>query len=281
MNYFTMCMNNNLLNHLFGKKNDDNTNEGIILETVIDDGVILETEVTPEQQDEESETEITPELHEEDEIKETNIVILLDNGHARSTPGKRGPFFSDGSRFFEWEFNRDVVARIARGLDKLKIKYHVLVPETEEDVPLPERARRANEYCKKYGTKNCFFISVHSNAYGDGIHWENKAGGWEVYTTVGVTKSDDYAKIIYGVAEEMLKPYGFKCRNGKGHKSGNPGPDYEENFTVIYKTWCPAILTENLFFTNEKESTFLMTNEGRQLMADIHIEGIRRIIKNL
>jgi N-acetylmuramoyl-L-alanine amidase len=210
----------------------------------------------------------------------TNFVVLLDNGHAKSTPGKRGPLFSDGTRFFEWEFNRDVVARIAKGLDELKIKYHVLVPEIEEDITLSERAKRANEYCKKYGTKNCFFISVHSNAFGDGQKWETP-GGWSVYTTVGVTKSDEYGKVMYEVAKEMLEPYGFKCRDGKGHKDGNEGPDYEENFTVIYKTWCPAILTENLFFTNEKESTFLMTDEGRQVIADIHIESIKRIIDSL
>ena len=209
-----------------------------------------------------------------------NFVILLDNGHAKSTPGKRGPLFSDGTRFFEWEFNRDVVARIAKGLDELKIKYHVLVPEIEEDIALSERAKRANEYCKKYGTKNCFFISVHSNAFGDGQKWETP-GGWSVYTTVGVTKSDEYGKVMYEVAKEMLEPYGFKCRDGKGHKDGNEGPDYEENFTVIYKTWCPAILTENLFFTNEKESAFLMTDEGRQVIADIHIEAIKRIVDSL
>lgn len=269
-----MCIN--FLKYLFGKEDNAEPNEEIASGAVTTEEVVPETETVPE-----TEHETITESQEE-EMKETNFVVLLDNGHAKSTAGKRSPLFPDGSRFYEWEFNRAVVAKIAEGLDKLKIKYHILVPEVEEDVQLSERARRANEYCKKYGTNNCFFISVHSNACGDGKTWENKAGGWEVYTTVGVTKSDEYGKVIYEVAEEMLKPYGFKCRNGKNHgSSNNDGPDYEANFTVIYKTWCPAILTENLFFTNLDEATFLMSDEGRQVIADIHIEAIKRIIKSL
>ena len=42
-----------------------------------------------------------------------NIVIVLDNGHGENTPGKRSPKLEDGSQFFEWEFNRDIVNRIA------------------------------------------------------------------------------------------------------------------------------------------------------------------------
>lgn len=205
-----------------------------------------------------------------------NFVILLDNGHAKSTPGKRSPKLPNGKQFFEWEFNRDVVKRIAAGLEKLGIKYHILVPENDKDISLTTRANRANEYCKKYGTKNCFFISVHSNAYGDGSTWTDP-GKWSVWTTVGVTKSDEYGKVLYDVAMDYLKPYGFTCRDGKVQGNGNAGPDYEENFTVIYKAWCPAILTENLFYTNKKECEWLMTDKGRQVIADIHIEGIRRI----
>ena len=205
-----------------------------------------------------------------------NFYVLLDNGHAKSTPGKRSPLLADGNRFYEWEFNRDIVSRIAEGLDALGIKYHILVPEVEKDVALSERANRANEYCKKYGTKNCMMISVHSNALGNGNDWQS-AGKWSVWTTVGVTKSDEYGKVIYKVAEEMLAKYGFGCRDGKVQGNGNAGPDYEENFTVLYKTWCPAILTENLFYTNKKECEWLMTTTGRRVIADIHIEAIRRI----
>ena len=249
---------------LFNKKENNNTNQKE--DTVISGSM--------------TNIEIKEEIVETPDYSDVDFFVLLDNGHAKSTPGKRSPLLDDGRQFFEYEFNRDIVKRIAKGLDKYGIKYHVLVPELEQDISLTTRANRANEYCKKYGTKNCFFISVHSNAYGDGTKWE-KPDKWSVYTTVGVTKSDDYGKVLYNVAEKMLKPYGFGCRDGKIQGNGNAGPDYEENFTVLYKTRCPAVLTENLFFTNKKECEWLMTDKGRQVIADIHIEGIRQIIENL
>ena len=79
------------------------------------------------------------------------LVILLDNGHAKNTPGKCSPVLPDGTRFYEYQFNRDIVKRIAKGLDALKIPYHILVPEEITDVALTTRANRANEYCRKYG----------------------------------------------------------------------------------------------------------------------------------
>ena len=203
-----------------------------------------------------------------------NFHVLLDNGHASSTPGKR-QLLEDGSYFFEYEFNRDVVRRIARKLDNLGIPYEILVPEVEKDIALSERAARANSCCSRYGTDNCFFISVHSNAYGDGKTFTD-AKGWSVWTTKGHTKSDDYASTMFGAAEDILPRYKMTTRS----QMTDGDPDYEENFTVIYKTWCPAVLTENMFFTNKKEVSWLMTDEGREAIADIHVEGIKRIINN-
>lgn len=266
------------LRNLFGKKEETPMNEAEVIEDMVsNEETATEENNEPVEEDVEVEEPISAP---QPPYTGTKFYVLLDNGHAKSTAGKRSPLLDNGKQFFEWEFNRDVVARIAKGLDELGVKYHTLVPESDKDIALTERANRANAYCKKYGTKNCFFISVHSNAYGDGKSWTDP-GRWSVWTTVGVTKSDEYGKILYDVAEEMLKPYGFSCRDGKVQGNGNTGPDYEENFTVLYKTWCPAILTENLFYTNKKECEWLMTDEGRQVIADIHVEGIRRIIESL
>ena len=269
-------MNISFLKKLFCRKEDAPVSDGQIANNTVNneeyDVEEMEYPEIEEDKEEESPTYTSKPIY-----YGSKYVILLDNGHAKSTAGKRSPKLSDGSQFFEYEFNRDVVNRIAKKLDVLGIKYHILVPELEQDIPLTTRANRANEYCKKYGTNNCLFISVHSNAYGNGKTWTD-AGKWSVWTTVGVTKSDAVAKTFYETAEEMLKPYGFACRNGAVQGNGNSGPDYESNFTVLYKTWCPAVLTENLFYTNKKECEWLMTNEGRQVIADIHVEAIKRII---
>lgn len=262
---------------LFGKKDEPTETT----EEQITENMTTNEEIIPEENNQPvNEPVQEPVIGSSASYSDADFVILLDNGHAKSTAGKRSPLLDDGSRFYEWEFNRDVVKRIAKQLDKLGIKYHILVPEDDKDIALTTRANRANEYCKKYGKNKCLFISVHSNAFGDGKKWEDP-GRWSVWTTVGVTKSDEYGKIFYKVAEEMLAPYGFGCRDGKVQGNGNAGPDYESNFTVIYKTWCPAILTENLFYTNKKECEWLMTDTGRQVIADIHVEGIKRVIDSL
>ena len=54
-------------------------------------------------------------------------------------------------------------------------------------------------------------------------------------------------------------------------------PDFEENYTIIYASKCPAILTENLFQDNKTDAAFLMTDEGREIIADIHVNAIKRV----
>ena len=199
-------------------------------------------------------------------------VVLLDNGHASSTAGKYSPKFPDGTRFYEYEFNREIVKRIASELDRIGIKYHILVPEIVKDIPLTTRAARANSYAADYGKDNCFLISVHADAFGDGETWNN-ARGWSVYTTKGKTKSDEYATIIYNEAKKWLPQYGMTLR--KDMSDGDP--DYESNFTILYKSVMPAILTENLFFTNKTDVAFLMSDEGKDIIAKIHVNAIKKI----
>lgn len=201
--------------------------------------------------------------------------VLLDNGHASTTPGKRQQL-ENGTYFYEWKFNREIVGRIADRLDDLGIPCEILVPEDDVDVALSTRAARANSFCTKYGKDRCFLISVHSNAYGDGVNFTD-AKGWSIWTTKGQTKSDEYATIIFNEAERILKNHDMTTR--KEMVDGDP--DYEENFTVIYKAWCPAVLTENMFFTNRKEVHWLMSDEGKDAIADIHVEGIKRILESL
>ena len=200
------------------------------------------------------------------------MVVLLDNGHAKCTCGKRSPKFEDGRQFFEYEFNRDIVKRISQKLEDSNIKYEIITPEIDEDVRLSVRANRANEYCKKYGAKNCLFISVHANA-GANSGW-GSGRGWSVYTTKGVTKSDAIATIFYEEAEKILPQYEMTLR--KDISDGDP--DFEEDFTVIYMTKCPSILTENLFMDNKKDVEFLMSDCGRNVIADIHVNAIKRLI---
>lgn len=196
------------------------------------------------------------------------LVILLDNGHGKMTSGKCAPDKS----FYEYEFNRDIVDRVSMALKLNNIPYHIITPEVIPDISLTERADRVNRYCTQYGTENCLLISIHANAAGNG-DWMN-ARGWSVYTTKGLTNSDKYATIFFNEASKLLPAYNQKLR--ADWSDGDP--DWEENFTILYKTRCPAILTENLFYDNKEDLKFLQSNIGRATIANIHIEAIKDCI---
>lgn len=205
-------------------------------------------------------------------ITASKFWILLDNGHGSNTKGKASPLFEDGRKFYEYEFARDIVKRIVTELDKLKINYKIVTPELT-DIALTTRANRVNRYCSKLGKNNCLLISIHANAAGMGDKWMN-ARGWSVWTTKGKTDSDKYADTFYKEAEKLLPKYGMTLRRDLSDWDN----DYESNFTILYKSKCPAILTENLFQDNKIDCEFLMSEQGREVITQIHVNAIKKIV---
>lgn len=205
------------------------------------------------------------------EHKNWKYVILLDNGHASTTAGKRSPMDPEIPQFFEYEFNRDIVRRLCDKLDDWGMKFEIVVPEKDVDVSLSTRASRANKLCDQYGVDNCIFLSIHANAAGNGKEWMS-GRGWCCYTSKGETASDPYAEMFMREAQKVLAPYGMTIRKYSSHKFS-----WEDNFTVLVKTKCPAILTENLFYDNKEEVKFLQSEEGREAIARIHMNAILNI----
>ena len=190
--------------------------------------------------------------------------IILDNGHGVNTPGKRSPKWEDGTQLFEYEFNRDIVKRIAAMLAKDKINVIILVPESN-DVSLQERCNRTNRIYKNSGN-NAILISVHGNAGG--------GTGWECYTTVGKTKSDSIATILCEEAAAEFAKDGWKIRSDMS----DGDPDKESQFYILKHTNCPAVLTENFFMDNLKDCRFMMSEEGKNRIARMHYKAIKRIL---
>lgn len=211
-------------------------------------------------------------LKNKNKTNKKDIIVILDNGHGIETPGKRSPKFPDGSQFFEWKFSRDVVSRIAEKLQKLNIRHFILVPE-ERDVSLTERANRANAVYNQNKNK-CFLVSVHANAAGMGNKWMS-ARGWSVWTTKGKTKADDIATIFWKEMKTEFPDHLMRMDTSDGDV------DWESNFTILYKTICPAILTENFFQDNQEDCKMLMTEEGREKIANAHVRAIQRVIEEL
>lgn len=209
----------------------------------------------------------------DDEWKQyPNLVVCLDNGHGEDTPGKRSPYASHGSLpalyFREYEWAREIAKMLKEALEKSGVEVYMVCPETK-DISLTTRYKRANSKQQEDRNKSHVFVSIHANAASNG-QWSN-ARGWSAYTTKGKTNSDKFAECLYDAAEEVLCPMGIKIRKDT-YSDGDR--DYEQNFTVIYGSNMPAVLTENLFQDNVEDVEFLLSDEGKEAIVELHRRGI-------
>ena len=188
--------------------------------------------------------------------------ILIDNGHGLNTPGKRSP---DGT-FLEASYNREIANKIVIDLIDRGYDAQLLVPE-DHDIPLSERAKRVNIVCSVLGKSNVILISVHVNAAGNGSKWLN-ATGWSVYTCKGQTESDRLADCL---CEAAIKHFPGRRIRTDFYDSD---PDWEENFSLLSNTLCPAVLTENFFMDSRSDLEYLQSRAGKQAVVDTHVEGI-------
>ena len=188
--------------------------------------------------------------------------ILIDNGHGLNTPGKR---FPDG-KFIEAIYTREIARRIVAGLLDRGYDAELLISENE-DIPLSERISRVNAHCQALGKSNVILVSIHVNAAGNGSKWMN-ATGWSVYTCKGRTESDRLAECL---CESSVKNFpGHRIRTDMS----DGDMDWEENFYLLRKSLCVAVLTENFFQGCLSEVQFLQSESGKQAIIDTHTEAL-------
>ena len=190
------------------------------------------------------------------------MIILIDNGHGRETPGKR----SVDGKLLEWKYTREIADDVVTILKGAGLDARRLVTE-DYDVSLLERVKRINKVCSQYGGSNVVMVSIHCNAAGNGSAWAN-ATGWECWTTKGQNNSDVLADCLYNRAEQNLKGQKIRTDMSDGDK------DKEAGFYVIKGANCPAVLTENFFMDNKKDCEFMLSDVGRHEIARTHAEGI-------
>lgn len=194
------------------------------------------------------------------------ISVILDNGHGSDTAGKCSP----DNRLSEDKYCREIVRRISAKLEDEGIPYHVLVPE-EEDISLAERCRRANTYhIEQCGEGNdTILISVHNNAAGKGGKWCT-ASGWTAWVCEKASaNSIKLAQLLYAECEKLKLAGNRYVPNEKY---------WSANFYLLKHTMMPAVLTENLFQDNKEEVDWMLTEEGMDTLATLHVEGIKAYI---
>ena len=193
--------------------------------------------------------------------------ILIDPGHGIDTPGKRSP---DGL-FLEYLWNRQVADLILEGLVSAGVDASLVVTETN-DVTLRNRVNRVNTICNRVGASNVLLVSIHANAAGNGSAWMN-ARGWSCYTSKGKTKSDQLAECLYDAFEEEFQDRKIRKDMSDGDR------DWEENFYVLQKSKCPAVLLENFYYDNREECAWMLQEETKRRIASAAVKGIIKYIK--
>lgn len=187
------------------------------------------------------------------------MLVLLDNGHGINTPGKCSP---DG-KLKEYKYAREIVSRIHQKLTEKGIDSHILTPE-ETDISLKERVSRANKLYKD-NNKQAILISIHCNAAGADSKWHT-ANGWSVYVAQNASSnSKKLADCLANSAESL----GLKMRY---YKSGQSY--WVQSLAICRDTNCPAVLTENLFQDNKEDVDFLLSEDGKEIITKLHVNGI-------
>ncbi len=193
--------------------------------------------------------------------------VLIDPGHGIDTPGKRSP---DG-QFLEYLWNRQVADMLLEKLVSLGIDASLVVTETN-DVTLRNRVNRVNTICNKVGASNVLLVSIHANAAGNGSSWMN-AKGWSCYTSKGKTKSDQVAECLYDAFEDEFPERKIRKDLSDGDK------DWEENFYVLEKSRCPAVLLENFFYDNKEECAWMLQEDTKRRIASAAAKGIAKYVR--
>lgn len=197
------------------------------------------------------------------------ITIILGTAHQKSIQGKCSP---DG-KFREYKYSREVVKAVCDILQSMG--YRTIIDIEDDDLGLSQarelslRCNIVNELVKQY--KNCIYVSIHVNAAASDGKWHD-ATGWEVYTSVGKTKSDELATCLYNAAK-------YNAQDKKMRTDYSDGdPDKEAHLYVLKHTKCPAVLTENFFQDNQKDVDYLTSDRGFHEIVRLHVEGILNYI---
>ena len=112
-------------------------------------------------------------------------------------------------------------------------------------------------------------MSIHCNAAGNGSAWMG-AKGWSVFVSNNASSNSKLlADCLYDAAEQQK----LKLRTEK------PGQKYwQQSLAICRDTNCPAVLTENLFQDNKEDVEFLLSKEGKEAIAKLHVDGIIKYI---
>ncbi len=192
--------------------------------------------------------------------------VILGTAHGSNVLGKCSPDKS----LIEYQWSREMCLMIKERLDALGIDCVIDILEPIEK-SLNYRAQLVNKIVSE-SKDSCIYISIHLNAAGGDDKWHN-ASGWTVYVYDKCSeKSKALALSLFDIAEEK-ELFGNRCLPSTGY--------YTANLYILRETICPAILTENLYQDNKKDVEYLLSDEGKANICDLHVKGILKYIESI
>lgn len=193
------------------------------------------------------------------------MIVLIDNGHGRETKGKCSP----DQRLREWKYTREIAKEIVVRLSQHEVNAQLLTPE-DGDIAIAERCRRANNIYRHFG-KDVLLVSIHCNAKGADGQWHD-ARGWQSCVSLNAS-----------ARSKQLASHIFDAAQAQGLKMRSPRPNqkwWQQDIGICRDSLCPAVLTENLFQDNEKDVDFMLSEEGREAIINLHVNGIINFINS-
>ena len=170
------------------------------------------------------------------------ITIVLDAGHG----GK--DFGAKNSSFIEKDYTLEIVKEIKKRNTNANIEI-ILTRHSDQFLELVERSALINEINPKY------FISVHLNSSNNKIK-----NGYEVFHF----PQNAEAKIL---AEDFMKNVNYPVEN-LGVKSAN--------FHILRETKVPGILYEVGFISNDKDASYITSEEGKEKIISEILKFIQK-----
>ncbi|MGB4589492.1 MAG: N-acetylmuramoyl-L-alanine amidase [Clostridiaceae bacterium] len=195
------------------------------------------------------------------------LLILLDPGHGLYTLGKRMLKSLDPNETREWVLNDKVADAITDELNAYEDIEIIRLddPSGKRDVPLSERAAKANKIYKEYSDKgyNVIILSIHHNA---GING-GVGGGISAY--VDSRRSSATSKTIRDrVYDELIGTTGMK-----GNRSN---PKSEQPLYILYNTDMPGTLVEHGFMDSPTDVPVILSAEHPIKCAQAYINFLAK-----
>ncbi len=208
---------------------------------------------------------------EADKVQGKRLLVFIDAGHGginekgnyTTAPSKM--FKHKDFTFYEGVYNRVIANKLAKRLANHGIDYF-FVHDAVKDKPLEDRTNFVNSYAKNKDYK-CVLFSIHGNAAAN-----LNANYFSVWTSPGQTESDKIATILYKELQQEFPDERFSPDNTDGDC------DWEARFAMITQTFCPAVLSENGFFTNERQARKMLTNDWTDKVAQAHYFTILELL---